>query len=64
MPFASYLAFPADIQIYSLFAAAIATGAKDPAAAQYVLQALTMPAAKRVLKARASSQTNSASLSG
>jgi molybdate transport system substrate-binding protein len=45
-------ALPADVQIYSLFAAAAATGAKDPAAAQYVLQALTTPAAKAVLKAK------------
>jgi molybdate transport system substrate-binding protein len=45
-------ALPADVQVYSSFAAAVATGAKDPAAAQYVLQALTRPAAKAVLKAK------------
>lgn len=43
---------PADIQFYSVSAAAIAAGIKDPAAAKAVIAFLTAPAAITVIKAK------------
>jgi ABC-type molybdate transport system substrate-binding protein len=43
---------PPGIQIYSVFPAAVGTGAKDPAAAQAFIKALTAPAAAPVIRAK------------
>jgi molybdate transport system substrate-binding protein len=43
---------PADIQLYTVFAAAVGTGAKEAAAANALLKFLTAPAAFPVLKAK------------
>jgi molybdate transport system substrate-binding protein len=43
---------PADIQLYTVFAAAVGTGAKEAAAANALLKFLTAPAAVPVLKAK------------
>jgi molybdate transport system substrate-binding protein len=43
---------PADIQVYSSFAAATAAGSREPAAAQAFLEVLTTGNAKALLKAR------------
>ncbi len=43
---------PSEVQVYSLFAAAAAAGAKDPGAAQAFIDVLTAPATRPVLKSR------------
>jgi molybdate transport system substrate-binding protein len=43
---------PADVQVYSAFAAAASNSVKDPAAVQAFIAALTTPAAKALLKAK------------
>ena len=43
---------PPGIQIYTIFPAAVGTGAKDPAAAQAFIKTLTAPAAAPVIRAK------------
>lgn len=43
---------PADVQVYSAFAAALGSGAKDNAAAQAFMTVLTAPSTKALLKAK------------
>ena len=51
---------PADVQFYSVSAAAIAAGTKDAAAAKAVIAFLTAPAAETVLKAKGLSPVDEA----
>jgi len=43
---------PAEVQVYSTFSAAVSSAARDRAAAQAFVNALALPAAKAILKAR------------
>jgi molybdate transport system substrate-binding protein len=43
---------PAEIQLHTIFTAAVGTGAKQPATAQALLKFLTTPAAAQVIKAK------------